>query len=140
MSERHAIILVSDDLLFSLSGKITALGIYTGDIAIQTTPAVVPQLAALFVIECDVADPFQSLTLQVSIPGEPLPRSQPWAVLRPPPPSGRTRMIYRVPFLLPNLSLTPGQIKARVIHEKGTIEVGGPWIVPVPQKPAPAEI
>ncbi len=131
--------LVSDDLLFSLSGKITALGIYTSDIALQTIPAAVPQLAVLFVIECGAADPFQSLTLEVSVPGEAVPRVQPWAILRPPLPSERTRIIYRVPFLLQNLKLVPGQIKARVIHEKGIIEVGGPWIAALPQGPAPAE-
>jgi hypothetical protein len=139
MGERQAVILVSDDLLISLSGKLTALGIYTGDIAIQTTPAAVSQLAALFVIECDAADPFQSLTLEVLLPGEAEPRKLPYAVLRPPPPQGRTKLIYRVPFLLQNLRLMPGQIKARVIHERGSIDLSGPWVTLVGQAPMPSK-
>jgi hypothetical protein len=131
MPERHGIVLVSDDLLISFSGKITVIGVYTGDIIIFSDPSTTLQLMFLFIIECPLTDPFRSITLEVSLPGDTEPRRMLVPVMPPPvsPPPGRTRWTLRLPFALTNINLRAGQIRTKVLHEKGEIDLGGPWVV-----------
>jgi hypothetical protein len=129
MADRQATLLVSDDFLVSLSGKFTILGIYTGDIGINNEVGITPQLVFLFVIECDLDDPFRSIILEISLPGERAARRFPYPILAQPQTSpGRTRWTLRIPIPITNVTLNAGQIKAKVIHDKGTIEIIGPWI------------
>lgn len=135
MIGRQAVMLVSDDFLMSLSGKFNLFGVYTGDIAIPNDATSVTQLVALFIAETDARDPFLSLTFEVSIPGETTLRQLPlpFPVVQQQAPPGRMKLTYRIPFLLSFVQLRPGQITGRVIHDKGAIEVGGPWVVVGPQ-------
>jgi hypothetical protein len=130
MADRQGIVLVSDDLLASFSGKFNVIGIYTGDIIIFAEPSHVIQLVVLFVIECSLDDPFRSIILEVSLPGEPEPRHMSVPLVSPPQSRpGRTRWILRLPFALNNILLRPGQIRTKVIHEKGEMDLGGPWVI-----------
>jgi hypothetical protein len=128
MNDRQATILVSDDFLVSLTGKFTIIGIYTGDIGIFSDPSPALQLVCLFIVECDIGDPFQKLTFEIQIPGEQEPRRISQTIITPPAIPGRSRWILRIPIPLTNVLLKPGQLRGKVIHEKGEIDVGGPWI------------
>jgi hypothetical protein len=135
MFPRQATVLVCDELLISLTGKFTLLGNYTGDISIPTAPATVPQLVFYFIIESDINDVYRSLTLQVALP-ESFPIVQlvpiiPQMLTQP----NRSRWTMRWPFLVSQPILNPGRIEAKVIHEKGEIIAGTPWIVLASQQP-----
>jgi hypothetical protein len=129
MIPRQATVLICDEILISLTGKFTLLGNYTGDISIPTAPTVVPQLVFYFVIESDITDVYRSLSLQVT-----LPETSPTVQLIPviphiPAQPGRSRWTMRWPLLIPQPSLSPGPIEAKVIHENGELIAGAPWIV-----------
>ena len=68
MIPRHASVIICDELLFSITGKINLLGSYTGDITIPTDPTQIAQLLFYFLVETDVQDPYRSLTFQVKLP------------------------------------------------------------------------
>lgn len=127
---RQATVLVSDDLLVSLNGKLTIVGVYTGDILIPSEPLSLPQLVFLFVIEGTADDLPRTLTLEVCLPGG-RPMQYPIAV----PPTGlqiaegRKRWILKMPFPISPAVLRSGRIEAKVIHEKGEILVRAPWVV-----------
>jgi hypothetical protein len=129
MIPRHASVFICDELLFSLTGKFNLFGNYTGDITIPADPTPVTQLIFYFIVETDVTNPFQSLTLQVTLPDS-IPIVQPIPVL----PQvaiqqGRPRWTIRWPLLIPQPSLRPGRIEAKAIHESGELIAGTPWIV-----------
>jgi hypothetical protein len=135
MIPRHASVLICDELLFSLTGKFNLLGNYTGDIAIPSDPNTALQLVFYFIVETDVSDPFQLLTFQVTLPkSEPVVQVVPVPPLLPPPPD-RPRWTLRWPLLIPQPVLRPGKIEAKVIHEKGELIAGTPWIVAGQQPP-----
>jgi hypothetical protein len=129
MVKRKATSIICDDIFYSLAGKMTISGMYTGDIVIPASEFIVSQLVFLFLMECAVEDPFKSLTLEVCLPGAtPLRMEVPVAT----PPimlEGRTQIIARLPFLLSGPILRPGRIDTKVIHEKGEIPTGSNWIV-----------
>jgi hypothetical protein len=56
-------------VLYAFNGKAHLQGIYTGDIFINSDPSFVGQLIFLFIVETDSEDPFHTLTLEVTIPG-----------------------------------------------------------------------
>lgn len=129
---RHATLLVADEIYYNLHGKAILQGIYHGDLTIPTNPSISPQLIFYFMAETDIADPFRSLTAEVTLPGNP-PVRNPVALI---PPEifanvdkSRTRAYYRHPFLVQSPMLRPGKIEAKLIHENGEIAVGAPWIV-----------
>jgi hypothetical protein len=133
MADRQATVVIADDLLWSLNGKFTMLGIYTGDISIPADPSGAPQLVFLFIFETDVSDPFQSVTLHLELPGRspvlvPLPVPFPQVSQDP----ARTRWTVRWPCLVPNVVLHPGKITAKVIHERGELIAATPWVVLMP--------
>jgi hypothetical protein len=131
MITRKAIMLVADEMYFNLNGKAILQGIYPGDLVMPTDPSTAPQLIFYFVIETDINDPFKSLIVEVT-----LPESQPvqQAVFVPQfrpivfPPE-KTRITCRQPLLIQNPILRAGRIEARIIHENGELQVGGPWIM-----------
>ena len=130
MSTRKATVILCDEILFSLTGKTNLLGCYTGDLSIPADPSPTVQLAFYFLIETDIADPFQSLTIQIALPGaevivQPIP-TLPQMV---PPGPGRTRATIRWPIVLPQPILRPGRIESKVIHEGGEMIAGMNWIV-----------
>jgi hypothetical protein len=128
---RQASLILADEIYYNLYGKAILQGIYSADIAIPANPSVVPQLIFYFMAEADVSDPFHSMTFEVTFPeGEPIRHVAP--VLAPevikatfP---GRKRLGYRYPFLVQAPTLRPGKIEAKLIHEKGEIEIAAPWI------------
>jgi hypothetical protein len=131
MLTRQASLLVADEIYYNLYGKAILQGIYGGDLTIGSDPSFSPQLIFYFMMETDMSEPFQTLAIEVT-----LPNSQPIRnVVGIMPPElarlagpGRTRFFYRHPLLVQAPILKPGKIEAKVIHEKGEIVVGAPWI------------
>jgi len=127
MISRQATVIVSDELLISLTGKVTILGAYTGDIKIMQEPTTVAQLVFLFIIETSLEDPYRNLTVQVTFPeAEPVRQDIPIGVVVSP---ERTRWISRWPLLIPQPILRPGRIDAKLFHEQGELTLAAPWIV-----------
>lgn len=136
---RQAALLVADEIYYNLYGKAILQGIYHSDLVIPINPSTAPQLLFYFMMETDVADPFRSLAVEITLPGNPPVRNQ-VLVTFPIPPAAvqeRTRLFYRHPLLIQAPILRPGHIEAKVIHEGGEISVGSPWITPVPVMPKP---
>jgi hypothetical protein len=137
MISRNAHVIASDDLRVEVGGKLTIVGMYTGNIGIATDPYITPQMVFTFFVYTDVDDPFLSLTFEVTPPGENTPLSMNVSL---PPLERRPKMapeskgtIYRIPMFASSLTLRPGRVKARVIHERGEIEaLGIPIIVRAP--------
>src|ERR1700719_4006962 len=133
MDDRQAMFFICDEVLVALNGKYTISGLYTGDITVPQVPMQIPQLVAMFEIKTAIDNPFKSLILQVSIPGEIAPRQldlsaavqagQAMPVI-----PGRTMAIYRFPFLIQGLILQSGPIEAKVICEDGEILAGTQWV------------
>lgn len=125
--ERQASVLVCDDFYVSLNGKFIAHGIYTTNILIPE-PLRVNQLVFLFQIETDVEDPFERLLVQATLPGQ-VTKAHP--VPMPPfvPAPGQTRQIFQFPLLVQYPTIQPGQIEAKIIHERGEIIAATPWVV-----------
>jgi hypothetical protein len=138
MATRQATVLVADEIFFNLYGKAVLQGIYTTDLIINADPTLATQLVFFFIAETDISDPFRSLSVEVTLPATtPIRQSVPvqWPI-----PAiaehGRTRIFVRWPLLIPApLTLHPGRIEAKVIHENGEIEVGAPWILLNPAGP-----
>jgi hypothetical protein len=138
MADRHASLLVADEIYFNLYGKAILQGIYHHDLGITGEQSTAPQLVFFFIAETDVSDPFKSFAVEVTLPGNgpirndiPLIPAEIIAAANP----GKTRLIYRQPLLVPAPVLRPGRIMAKVIHERGDMIVTAPWIVQnLPQK------
>ncbi|MGB7019021.1 MAG: hypothetical protein WBD80_07475 [Xanthobacteraceae bacterium] len=133
MAQRQAAVLIADEIFYNLQGKAILQGIYHSDLIIPTDPTLAPQLLFFFIIETDVSEPFHSLNVQVTLPGNP-PVSN--VVFVPPPQlitphiqPGRTRFYFKHPLLILSPKLRPGKIEAKVIHETGEIPVSTQWIV-----------
>jgi hypothetical protein len=132
MADRQATVLVADEIYFNLFGKAILQGIYHNDLGIAADPTPTPQLVFFFIAETDASDPFLSFAVEATLPGSAPVRT---AVALPPAAfvvaanPGKTRLSYRQPLLLPAPVLRPGEIKAKLIHEKGEITVTAPWII-----------
>jgi len=139
MTQRQALIFVCDELLISLNGKYTVAGLYTGDIVVPQIPAQLPQLVIMFEITTTVDNPFKTLILQVSIPGESVPRR---LDLSPTVQSAltlptRSMLMYRFPFLIQSVKIQQsGPIEAMIIHEDGELSAGQQWIVTIAEAQA----
>jgi hypothetical protein len=133
MGERIATVIIADDMTTSFNGKLNLRGIYTQDIAIPMTPLRAPQLIFVFHIEFDVDDLVKKFDIEVEFPGSTHHRSE-IIVPSPTPSTGRTRHVlsFTIPFV--NIELNLGKIHAKVIHDKGTIDVSVPWIVEYVQR------
>jgi hypothetical protein len=136
---RQATLVVCDEIQFSLSGKITAIGIYTGDIAIMADGVRQNQLCFLFLLESEIAEqPSESISVSVTLPGHgeikgttPIFPVQEW-------PAERTRWYFRFPLLGQFLLLRPGRIEARVFIDGDEIGVTAPWITVAPVSADPS--
>src|SRR5271165_6847267 len=82
MPERQAMVLVADEVFFNLNGKAVLQGIYNSDLVIIDEEIKAPQLILYFMIETDLSEPFQSLAIEITLPGS-APIRQP--VFVPPP-------------------------------------------------------
>jgi hypothetical protein len=129
MTARQATILVSDEVTYSLSGKLNIFGTYTADIQIFDDPTPAVQLVFLFIIETDPNDPYQSLELEIALPGMQKNRMAIPVSRLVPSHSDKMRWCLKYPFLVVSPLLRPGPIEAKIIHEKGEISVAGPTIV-----------
>jgi hypothetical protein len=131
---RYATLLVADELYYNLNGKAILQGIYHSDLILNSEQATIPQLIFFFIAETDIADPFRSASVEVTLPEndtirQQVPISSPITLQAPP---GRTKFFLRWPLLVSNPTLRPGRIGAKLIHEAGEMEVSAPWIVFVP--------
>ena len=138
MTTRQVSVLVADDALYNLTGKLFLQGVYVTEIIIPSDPANVPQLVFMFLIETDITDPFKSLTLQVTLPGESpvnsfIPILPGASQILPP---GRTKIHYRWPLIVQMPVLRQGKIDAKIIHESGELGANAPWIVLASRPPA----
>jgi hypothetical protein len=137
MIPRNAMVIVSDDLRVEATGKYTIVGVYTGNIGIPSEPFVTSQLVFTFLIETDVSDPLSSLTVQVTLPGNPPVRLEPPIIAAdrlPEIPREAKRWFYRIPLFIQPAILRTGFAEAKVIHEKGEMVVGGvPIITRMPE-------
>ncbi|MGO9486764.1 MAG: hypothetical protein ACLPX9_19690 [Rhodomicrobium sp.] len=127
----QASLLVSDDLLIALNGKWTIVGVYTGDIVVPSGGLVVPQMVFIFMVRVGVGELFERLEVEVLFPKEAEPRRQvpPLMIDQTAIPKGRKQISLKWPFLISQPTLNPGRIQAKLIHDKGEIEVPGPWVV-----------
>jgi hypothetical protein len=136
MAERHATFFVCDDVLVALNGKYTIAGMYTADIVIPHEPFKLSQLVFMFEVQTPTEHPFKSFVLQISLPGEPAPHQLDLSGAIQLQIPGRTRAIYRIPFLIQTPLLRTGEIEAKVIHEEGELLAGKHWVVTVDQAQA----
>jgi hypothetical protein len=133
--------LVCDDLLYTITGKLNLIGIYTTDIGIPVEAHVAAQMIFLFNIEGDLSEqPKDGLHFELQMPGEEAKTlTVPVPVLTAPAAPGRTRWFARIPFLVQPVVLRAGQIKATIKHEPGEdIAVAGPWITLMSAPPTSA--
>lgn len=137
MNERTAYVLVCDDATWSLTGKMNLFGVYGNDIMIPHTEMAINQMVFYFDIQTGADDPFQQLSIQIEFPGDPA-LQQAIAIENPssPRPTGRTKITYKVPFMVQQRILRPGKINTHVIHERGKIDAGGVWVVHPPIAPS----
>jgi hypothetical protein len=129
--ERKAFALVCDDLMHSLTGKVSLSGVYVQDIVIPGPALLLNQLVFFFTVETPREKPFQSLTFKVSLPGNP-PREQSVPIVVNEMSIGdprRKRITFRQAMLLQQVVLMPGRIETSVIHEEGELDAGGIWIM-----------
>lgn len=87
------------------------------------------QLVFAFVIEAPPEDPYQSIQISVTLPGGDtrsldLPVSKFVAGE-----ADKKRWCLKYPLLFLNPVLRPGQIEAKVIHEKGEIITVAPFVI-----------
>ncbi len=126
---RKATFFVCDDTLISLNGKLFANGIYTGDIGIPTQDLPLAQLVCLFLIELDVDDPCQQITVRVELPGSPASPQMTFALQHPPFVEGRHIFVHKIPLLVQQPILMPGAISAFVNFDDQEMMAGQQWIV-----------
>ncbi len=129
---RQATVLVSDDLSYSLNGKVNAFGIYINDIVIPRDPTEGIQLIFTFIIETAPDDPYQTLEVAVELPGGDARRMVIDIPGIAPTVSDQRRWSIKCPLLFARPILKPGYIEAKVIHDSGEIPTAAPAIVLAP--------
>jgi hypothetical protein len=134
MNGRRAFVLVCDDALFSLSGKVTLAGVYPGDITISGDELTVAQLIFFFTIETPKEDVFSNIKLRVTLPSlAPVTMEIPMPALPTNIDARRTKYVLKLPFLIQQPQLKPGRIETVVILDDDEIDAGGIWITSVAQ-------
>jgi hypothetical protein len=139
MSDRQATMIVADDWVTTISGKVNISGIYGTDISIPVDPFTASQLVFAFIIETSPEDPYQSLEIRVTLPGGdtrnlhlPISRFKDGE-------ADKIRWCLKYPLLFANPILRPGPIEAKVIHEKGGIKVAAPVVILTRPHSVPAQ-
>jgi hypothetical protein len=132
MVARTASVLVCDDLLYGLTGKVLLQGVYTTDITIPGDELLVQQLVFYFSAQTPKENPFKSITLQVTPPvGDPAQLIVPVLAIPAFTNPNRDVMIFRAPILVQQWLLRPGKIETTVITESGELDAGGIWVASV---------
>jgi hypothetical protein len=136
-TERRASVIVCDDILFGLTGKVFLQGVYTSDITIPGSELSLPQLAFYFTAETPKGNPFKKMALRVVPPGMPpahveIPIETAQQTINP----DRPKTIIRAPFLMQQILLKPGKVETSVITESEELDAGGIWIMSVPKFPS----
>jgi len=130
MPGRKATVIICDDALFSLGGKINISGMYSYDVIIPTSEQQIAQLVFLFTVLTSKEEPLKTLTLKITFPGsEPINFPGNLTGLPHRIPDDRKTIVYQQPVLVPLPILRPGKIVASVVHEAGEIEAGSLWVV-----------
>jgi hypothetical protein len=130
--ERRAHVLVCDDVLFGLTGKVFLQGVYTSDITIPGDELVVPQLVFYFSAETSKDKPFKKVTLRVVPPGaSPIAIEIPIETIPQVSNPDRPKMMLRAPVLLQQPTLRPGKIETILVTESEELDAGGIWITSV---------
>lgn len=128
--------LMCDDVTVSLTGKFNLQGVYTTDLAVPPGGAVAQQLVFYFGIDGDLSDrPTTTIAIRMEFPDGHI-RSSEFPAMVPadaPILPGRTKWHFRAPFLVQQIPLRPGRIKAILTYREEQIEIFGPWIVDAPQ-------
>jgi hypothetical protein len=128
--ERHAFVVVCDDLRVEINQKLIFIGVYPNHIAIPLDPFPIRQLVFYFVAESDIDDVMVPSAFEVILPGQERIRIAVPPVVAPTPPHDTfTRWAVKFPMLIQNPILKPGKILAKVLHNKGEITATCPWIV-----------
>lgn len=136
---RRASLLVADEILYSLGGKVYLQGMYLNDISINADQVVAPQLVFMFIFETEIENSFTSITLEITLPGSEAVKA-PITIAQPViPHQDRTHIMYRLPLLLSAPILRPGRIEARIIHDRGEILANAIWITKAPHVAANVE-
>jgi hypothetical protein len=135
--ERRASVIVCDEILFALTGKVFLQGVYSSDITIPGQEISLPQLVFYFTAETSKENPFKKMTLrvvppdtppaQLEIPIETIPQA-----INP----DRPKMILRAPIVLQQILLKPGKIETTVITEGEELDAGGIWIMSLRKFPS----
>jgi hypothetical protein len=132
MEKRKASVVVCDELLFNLAGKVTMSGMYTSsDIAIVTPELRIGQLVFFFAVETPIQQPIDEMSLEVIFPnGSPYILQAQIVPANPLLLNSKDRKSYTVrhPFMIQNATLTPGEIKAAVLVDGVRIDAGSVWI------------
>ncbi|OAF11769.1 hypothetical protein AYJ54_07875 [Bradyrhizobium centrolobii] len=128
--ERRASVVVCDDVLVAMNGKVFLNGVYTSDIAVPAEGLTVGQLVFYFTAETPKDNPFQKITLKVTPPGAvPAVLDIPLENLPPLSNPERPKMFVRAPILLQQIQLRPGKIETTVLTEAGEeLDAGGVWV------------
>jgi hypothetical protein len=135
--QRTASVIVCDDILFGLTGKIFLNGVYTSDITIPGDQLSLNQLVFYFTIETPKSKPFKRIILNVTPPYTPAAQYDvPIESVAPIVNQDRPKMILRAPLLMQQLVLRPGKIETMVITESEELDAGGIWITSVPKFPS----
>jgi hypothetical protein len=136
---RRATFFLCDELLVSLNSKFNIVGMYTGDLVIPSDLTILPQLVIVAEIETPIEKPFRSLSIQVQLPGEPVPRindvttSITHTMHYLPATEGRTTVRFKVPFLIQQPTLGSGPIEVKILDEEGEFSAGQQWVVTIAQ-------
>ena len=133
----QATILVCDDARLEISGKAFLVGIYLDDIAIPFISFQVQKLCFFLILEGDLNKVPQQAKLEITLPGlSPYQWDLPLSTPANPVTPGRTRFVYRHPFPVYNIPLSPGRIAGRILFPGGEAKIAGPWISIVPPPPS----
>lgn len=126
---RQATVVVADDALYSLSGKLNLSGVYGTDISIPFDPTHAAQLIFCFIIEAEPDDPYQQIVVRVELPGGDSRQMQLAMHTFVSGEADKIRWCVKYPLLFQAPALKPGPILASVLHEKGIIITAAPFIV-----------
>lgn len=127
MSERRATVIVCDEILYSVTGKVFLQGVYQSDIAIPGSELAIGQLLFYFIVETPRERPFQKVALKIILPQMPPTTIETQLTFLPVPPDRKT-MVLRAPFLLQQPILRPGKVETLVVTEGEELDAGGIWI------------
>jgi hypothetical protein len=136
-AERRASVIVCDEVLFALTGKVFLQGVYPSDITIFGQEISYPQLVFYFTAETSKEYPFKKMTLKVVPPGmPPALLDVPIETIPQTRNPDRPKMVIRAPILIQQILLRPGKIETAVITEVEELDAGGMWVASIPKFPS----